>query len=137
GAGPVGQTMALELARYKIPVRLVDKMTARSDKSRAIGIWTRTLEMLDRVGEDISAELIAGGNKVDVANIFSGSERIAHIALRHADTPYPFILMLPQCDTEAVLERHLAERGVNAELGVELTAFSQDADGITASLRHP
>lgn len=137
GAGPVGLTMALELARYKVPVRLVDKMTARSDKSRAIGIWTRTLEMLDRVGEGISAELISGGNKVNVANIFSGSERIAHIALRHADTPYPFVLMLPQCDTEAVLERHLEARGVHTELGVELTAFAQDDDGITAHLSHP
>ena len=36
GAGPVGLTLALELARYGVPVRLVDKMTERSDKSRAV-----------------------------------------------------------------------------------------------------
>jgi 2-polyprenyl-6-methoxyphenol hydroxylase-like FAD-dependent oxidoreductase len=60
GAGPVGLTLALELSRYRVPVRLIDKMTARSDTSRAVALWTRTLELLDRSG--VSGDLIALGN---------------------------------------------------------------------------
>lgn len=134
GAGPVGLTMAIELARYQVPVRLIDKMPKRSDTSRAIAIWPRTLELLDRAGA--SADLVALGNKVIAANIIAGSEPMARIVLAHVDTPYPFALMLPQSDTEAVLERHLEHFGTYSELGVELAAFTQDADGVTATLRH-
>lgn len=135
GAGPVGLTMALELARYQVPVRLVDKMTARSDKSRAIAVWTRTLELLDRAG--VSAELIARGNKVDTATIISGRETIARIALGQVESPYPFVLMVPQSDTEAVLEKRIERLGTRTEMGVELAGFTQDAEGVTATLRHP
>jgi 2-polyprenyl-6-methoxyphenol hydroxylase-like FAD-dependent oxidoreductase len=36
GAGPVGLTLACELTRYKVPVRIVDKAPQRTDKSKAI-----------------------------------------------------------------------------------------------------
>jgi 2-polyprenyl-6-methoxyphenol hydroxylase-like FAD-dependent oxidoreductase len=45
GAGPVGLTLACELTRYRIPVRIVDKAAQRTDKSNAIVIWSRTLEL--------------------------------------------------------------------------------------------
>ena len=36
GAGPVGLTMASELARFGIPFRIVDKAAQRTDKSKAL-----------------------------------------------------------------------------------------------------
>jgi 2-polyprenyl-6-methoxyphenol hydroxylase-like FAD-dependent oxidoreductase len=48
GAGPVGLTLACELASYRIPVRIIDKAARRTDKSKAIVLWSRTLELLDR-----------------------------------------------------------------------------------------
>ena len=48
GAGPVGLTMAVELARYGVPLRIVDKSAARSSTSKALVVWPRTLELLDR-----------------------------------------------------------------------------------------
>jgi 2-polyprenyl-6-methoxyphenol hydroxylase-like FAD-dependent oxidoreductase len=42
GAGPVGLTMATELARYGIAVRIVDKASQRTDKSKALVLWSRT-----------------------------------------------------------------------------------------------
>ena len=50
GAGPIGLTMANELARYGIPVRIVDKSAARTDKSKALVLWSRTLELLEHGG---------------------------------------------------------------------------------------
>jgi 2-polyprenyl-6-methoxyphenol hydroxylase-like FAD-dependent oxidoreductase len=61
---------------------------------------------------------------------------MARIELAHVDTTYPFALMLPQSDTEVVLERHLQRFGAHPELGIELATFTQDADGVTATLRH-
>lgn len=48
GAGPVGMTLASELTRYGIDVRIVDKAAQRTDKSKALVLWSRTLELLDR-----------------------------------------------------------------------------------------
>jgi 2-polyprenyl-6-methoxyphenol hydroxylase-like FAD-dependent oxidoreductase len=63
GAGPVGLTMASELARYGIPVRIIDKAAHRTDKSKALVVWSRTLELLDRGGG--SAPFIDAGFKTD------------------------------------------------------------------------
>ena len=45
GAGPVGLTMAAELARYGVSVRIVDKAAQRTDKSKALVVWSRTLNV--------------------------------------------------------------------------------------------
>ena len=43
GAGPVGLAMAADLARYGVSVRLVEKSPERTDKSKALVLWSRTL----------------------------------------------------------------------------------------------
>lgn len=135
GAGPVGLTMALELARYGIPVRVIDKIAEATHTSRAVAIWPRTLELLDRSGA--AADIIAAGNKVTVADILSGGRTVAALSLDAVPSPYPFALMVPQYETEAVLRRHLAGHGVTPDLGVELLGFEQDEDGLSARLRQP
>ena len=50
GAGPVGLTLANELARYGVSVRIVDKAAQRTDKSKALVLWSRTLELFDHAG---------------------------------------------------------------------------------------
>lgn len=134
GSGPVGLTLAVELARYGIAVRIVDRMAARSTTSRAIGIWPRTLELLE--GQGLSGDLVAQGNRVTAANILSGSRPIARLDLAAVASAYRFLLMLPQSDTETILERHLDAVGVRTGLGVELVGFEQDDAGVSATLRH-
>ena len=87
GAGPVGLTMALELARFGVPVRVIDKVPGPSDTSRAVAIWPRTLELLDRSG--VTADLLAVGNRVIAANILSGESRIGRIRLDETRRPSP------------------------------------------------
>jgi 2-polyprenyl-6-methoxyphenol hydroxylase-like FAD-dependent oxidoreductase len=48
GAGPVGLTLAIELTRFGVPIRIVEKAAQRTDKSKALVLWSRTLELLDR-----------------------------------------------------------------------------------------
>ena len=79
GAGPVGLTMAAELARYGVPVRIIDKSTERTDKSKALVMWSRTLELIDRMG--CGASFVAAGRKMRGASIIAGSHQLAHISL--------------------------------------------------------
>lgn len=133
GAGPVGLTAAAELARYGISVRIVDQAAQRTDKSKALVLWSRTLELLDRAG--CTPTFVAAGMRVTAANILAGSERIAHVDLTCILSNYNFALMLPQSDTERLLEEHLGRLGVTVERQTELTGFTADADGVIAQLR--
>jgi 2-polyprenyl-6-methoxyphenol hydroxylase-like FAD-dependent oxidoreductase len=133
GAGPVGLTMAAELARYGVSVRIVEKARQRSDKSRAIAIWSRTLELLDRAA--CGSNFIAAGIKVTAANVVSGGRTIAKIELAGVPSPHPFALMLPQSETERLLEEHLNGLGVEVERGVEITSFNDDR-GVVTSIVH-
>ena len=50
--------------------------------------------------------------------------------------PYPYALMIPQSDTERLLEERLNELGVSVERGVEVTSVSLRSDGVDAVLRN-
>ncbi|OWK35031.1 FAD-dependent monooxygenase [Fimbriiglobus ruber] len=134
GAGPVGMTMAAELARYGVPVRIVDKAAQRTDKSKALVIWSRTLELFDRAG--CSGTFVAAGHKVTAANIVAGQKAIGHVDISVVDSPYPFALMLPQSETERLLEEHLARLGVRVERQVEVASFAKQDHGVTTVFRH-
>jgi 2-polyprenyl-6-methoxyphenol hydroxylase-like FAD-dependent oxidoreductase len=133
GAGPVGLTMAAELARFGVSVRIVDKAAQRTDKSKAVVLWSRTLELLNR--SNCADAFVAAGNKVDAANIIADKTVIGHINISDVNSPYPYALMLPQSDTERLLEEHLGRLGVNTQRQTELSSFQQDGSGITAVLR--
>jgi 2-polyprenyl-6-methoxyphenol hydroxylase-like FAD-dependent oxidoreductase len=134
GAGPVGLTLAAELARYGVSVRIVDKAAQRTDKSKALVLWSRTLELLDRAG--CTESFVAAGHKVDAANIVADKTVVARIKISDVDSAYPYALMLPQSDTERLLEEHLGHLGVNIERQTEMSRFEQDERGVTAVLRH-
>jgi 2-polyprenyl-6-methoxyphenol hydroxylase-like FAD-dependent oxidoreductase len=135
GAGPVGLTAAAELARYGIAVRIVDKAAQRSDKSKALVLWSRTLELLDRAGG--SEAFVAAGNKVDAAHFFAGDKQIGHIGFAGVDSPHPYALMIVQSETERLLEAHLESLGVKVERAVELIGFKDTGAGVSADLRRP
>ncbi len=50
-----------------------------------------------------------------------------------SDIPFGFIA-IPQYVTERILREELANQGVHVERGLKLTAFDQDADGVTATI---
>ena len=134
GAGPVGLTLACELARYGVPVRIVDKAAQRTDKSKALVLWARTLELLDRgIG---TAPFVAAGFEVHAVNIVSDGRRIARLTMDGVPSPYAFALMLPQSETERLLEERLQALGHAVEREVELLSFTQAEAGVAALLRH-
>jgi 2-polyprenyl-6-methoxyphenol hydroxylase-like FAD-dependent oxidoreductase len=135
GAGPVGLTLACELTRYRVPVRIVDKTSHRTDKSKAIVLWSRTLELLDR-GDRGSSPFVEAGFKVDGVNIVAADGAVVgHVKMNSAPSPYPYALMLPQSDTERLLEERLQRLGVSVERSTEATALAIGAEGVEATLR--
>jgi 2-polyprenyl-6-methoxyphenol hydroxylase-like FAD-dependent oxidoreductase len=144
GAGPTGLTAALELAALGIPCRIIDKAAERSDKSRALVVQARTLELLERHG--LGRELCARGqNAYHIVGHVAKQRRfeVAFEDIGIEDTPFPFLLFVSQAETERVLEAALQKLGVRVERPVELTAldsvperFIIGADGAHSTVRH-
>jgi 2-polyprenyl-6-methoxyphenol hydroxylase-like FAD-dependent oxidoreductase len=134
GAGPVGMTLASELARYGVSVRIVDKAAQRTDKSKALVVWSRTLELLDRGGG--SAPFVDAGFKAEVVNFFTGDKAVGRVSMAGVKSPHPYGLMLPQSETERLLEERLEALGVAVDRQVELVSFTNGDDGVEAVLRH-
>jgi 2-polyprenyl-6-methoxyphenol hydroxylase-like FAD-dependent oxidoreductase len=130
GAGPTGFTAAYQLARRGATVRIIDRAPERSRATKALGIQHRTLELLDRLGitDRITTECLP----TTTFKVFSERHPIARIDVGRLDTPYPFLVMVPQHDTEALLEDRLRELGGSVERGVELTRLAESGDGIDA-----
>jgi 2-polyprenyl-6-methoxyphenol hydroxylase-like FAD-dependent oxidoreductase len=126
--------MAAEFARFGLSVRIIDKSAHRTDKSKALVIWSRTLELIDRMG--CSGSFITAGFKVTAANIIAGSKQVAHVRIDTIQSPHPYALMLPQSETERLMEEYLNTCGVQVERQVELTSFTSATDKVTAILRH-
>ena len=133
GAGPVGLTLAIELARYGVPVRIVDQAAQRTDKSKAIVIWSRTLELFERAG--LTRRFLESGKCVTGANIIAGDHVLGHIDLTSVQSAYPFALMKPQSETEALLEEHLVTLGVRVERSVSGERFIQSEASVETTLR--
>src|SRR5262249_38959948 len=52
------------------------------------------------------------------------------------DSELGYFMSLPQRDTELLLAQHLSSLGGEVERGVRLTTFTQDDEGVTATLEH-
>jgi 2-polyprenyl-6-methoxyphenol hydroxylase-like FAD-dependent oxidoreductase len=135
GAGPVGLTLACELARYGVRVRIVDKAAQRTDKSKALVLWSRSLELMDRgIG---TRRFCENGFSVQAVSFISGEKLVGRVDMGTVDSPYPYAMMIPQSETERLLEERLQELGVTVERSVEATAIADDGDGTLTTLKGP
>ena len=96
-------------------------------------LWPRTLELLDAAGA--VQPFLAAGLQVVRARLFGGGHPLAELTLDDVASPHPFALMIPQSETERLLEAHLLGLGVAVERRTELLGFSAAADGVAARLR--
>ncbi|POF61272.1 monooxygenase [Novacetimonas maltaceti] len=134
GAGPVGLTMAAELVRYGMPVRIVDKLPTRTTQSRALAIWSRTLELLEVAGG--ADAFVAAGLHAKAVSLHAGRRTLARIPFGTVASPFNYLLMIPQSETERLLEEHLRTLGGTVERGTELTDFVDRDDGVSCTLSH-
>src|SRR5688572_27079440 len=127
GGGPTGLTMAGELARRGLTVRIVDRaLEPPADHSRALAVQARTMEIFRRMGiVDAALEraVRVGGFNVLLAN--GQRARLPIFDFPELSTPIPGIFVIQQLDTERVLASRLAGLGVALERGVELAAYAQ------------
>jgi 3-(3-hydroxy-phenyl)propionate hydroxylase len=126
GGGPVGLTLAIDLARYGTPVLLVDDDDKLSSGSRAICFAKRTLEIWDRLG--CCSAFTGKGVSWKTGKVFFRDRQVyAFDLLPEEGHCHPAFVNLQQYYAEGFLYEHaraqpnLEMRWKNRVVGVEQT----------------
>ncbi|MDN3271112.1 FAD-dependent monooxygenase [Streptomyces sp. MA15] len=127
GAGPTGLMLACELRLAGADVVVVERLAGRTGESRAGGIHSRTLEVLDQRG--VLDRFLAEGQLQPVGH-FSG----LYVDFDESESRHPYPLMILQSAIERLLEEWATELGVRIRWSAPVNGVRQDADGVTVGL---
>jgi putative polyketide hydroxylase len=152
GAGVTGLSASLFLAQQGVRVLVVEQRDGTSIHPRARGVNGRTMELMRELG--LAEEVRAAGQRLASAvGIYAGSTLIEVLGRRgqgswlmrkmrargmrgHESKQSPTgPCRCTQDAFEPILLRAAYERGVDVRFSMELTAFTQDTTGVTATLR--
>ena len=128
GGGPTGLMLAAELALAGADVAIVERRASQHlDGSRAGGLHSRTIEVLDQRG--IAGRFLSQGQAMQV-------QSFAGIPLDISDFPtrHNYGLALWQNRFERILAAWVSELGVPIIRGREVTGFAQDDTGVDVEL---
>ncbi|MFD4528627.1 FAD-dependent oxidoreductase [Streptomyces sp. NPDC058470] len=129
GAGPTGLALACELATAGVSCTVLERRLTPSAQSRAMGLYSRTMEVLDlrghadalaALGRPVGRMVPARGAMVDFAEL---------------DSRFPYLNVIPQSRTEEVLQQHALGLGVTVEREAEVFGLEQDGSGVTLQVR--
>ncbi len=141
GAGPVGLLLAGFLGRAGIPTIVLEKRSSRGPGSKAIGITPTSLEVLAELG--LVDRFLALGVQVRSAAVHADADAarprpLARLELGGPGAAFPFILSLPQVETEALLLEALGRwPAVRLREGMEAVEVEQESSSVTVRARGP
>jgi len=128
GGGPTGLMLAGELALAGVDVVIVERRASQYlDGSRAGGLHSRTIEVLDQRG--IAERFVSAGQKHPRLGFSLIPLDISDFPTRHN-----YVLALWQSDFEPILADWVGELGVPILRSREVVGFAQDDTGVDVEL---
>lgn len=131
GAGPVGLAVAAAIASKGIEVDLIDKRPTASPHSRAFGLEPATLELLNAWG--VADEMIHRGIVWDNAPL--GDKGGRSLSFSKLPSEYPYMVIIPQSQTESVLTNWALKVGVNLKRNHELQDITPYKKHVEVNIR--
>ncbi len=137
GAGPVGLTLAIDLALRQVPVVLLDNDNTLSSGSRAICFAKRTLEVFDRLG--CGDRMVEKGVSWNVGKVFFHDEQVYRFdLLPEPGHERPAFINLQQYYVEGYLvERAAALPLIDIRWNNKVTGIEQRDDGAVLTVETP
>lgn len=133
GGGPVGLYLAALLLQEGVGVRVLEQRSERDRHSRAIGIHPPALAALERAG--VARALVADGVPIRRGRAYSGGKLVGTMSFESVSRDFPFVLSLPQCSTEAHLERRVQDLDPTAlARGARVTGITDDGDRLALAV---
>ncbi|WP_421955270.1 FAD-dependent monooxygenase [Polaromonas sp.] len=147
GAGPMGATTALALAKYGVKVRMVNRYNWTANTPRAHITNQRAVEVLrdlgvepdarreatpwEWMGDTLFTTSFAGPEIARIRTWGTGEKRIGDYLQGSPCT----MLDLPQNKMEPLLVKHAATSGAELSFNTEYISHDQDETGVTVTLR--
>ncbi|PPL18855.1 hypothetical protein GY24_09100 [Microterricola pindariensis] len=135
GAGPVGLLLACLLVQRGLSVVVLEAREQGSEHSRAIGIHPPGLAVLAQLG--LADAAISAGTPIFRGEAWCDGEVLGGLDISEAAGRYPFVLALPQRDTERLLRERLTELCDGRDpvrRGARVVALSQRGDIVRVRL---
>lgn len=132
GAGPAGLTLAVTLAQLGISYTIIDAKPATAAGSKAAAIQPRTLEYLDRI--DLAEKLTDDGLQGTGFAVVDRDRTLLRMSYDSIGSPYPFLLLISQQQTEVRLAERLAQLGGAIHRSMRLLALHEDYPGSVATM---
>jgi 2-polyprenyl-6-methoxyphenol hydroxylase-like FAD-dependent oxidoreductase len=134
GAGPVGLTMACELKRHGVPVRIIERKDKPLYHPNAAIVHVRTLEILSAMGAVTG--FIEQGYAFPGVQAHLFGQPVGMIDLHGVDSPFPLPRTIPQHETERLLNEQFERLGGRVERRVEAVGIEQDEQEARVRLRY-
>ena len=137
GAGPVGLTLAIDLAQRQVPVVLLDNDNTLSTGSRAICFAKRTLEIFDRLG--CGDPMVAKGVSWNVGRVFFRDAQLYSFdLLAESGHARPAFINLQQYYVEGYLAQRAAQLPlIDLRWSNKVVGVAQHADHALLTVETP
>jgi 2-polyprenyl-6-methoxyphenol hydroxylase-like FAD-dependent oxidoreductase len=132
GAGPTGLALGCALRQAGVHCTLIDQAEAGANTSRAAVIHARTLEVLEQIG--VTDAIVREGHVVPRLGVRDRDELLLALDFGGLPTRYPYVLLLPQDRTEALLLERLEALEQRVHRSVRARSLLQDDTGVTVTL---
>ncbi|WP_306205222.1 FAD-dependent monooxygenase [Actinoplanes sp. RD1] len=129
GCGPVGALLAAELRLHDVRVLVLERQAEPVSYARIVSLHTRSLELLAMRG--LLDRLLPHGRRRPAGAYFAGIDKPAPAGL---DSPYAFLLGIPQPVLVRLLEEHAIALGAQVRKECAVTGVEQDDLGVTVTL---
>ena len=137
GAGPVGVTTALELARHGIPSAILDDKNTVNDGSRAICISRHSLEILQQLG--VAERFTAKALGWQYGRTYYRDRQIFRLAMRHSEQErfMPMYNLQQQYIELFLIEQAMTTGLVELRWQSAVQGISADDTGVAVDVQTP
>jgi 2-polyprenyl-6-methoxyphenol hydroxylase-like FAD-dependent oxidoreductase len=132
GAGPTGMTLAISLKQLGVDCVVIDQLPEAPDDTRAAFVQPRTLEYLRRI--KVAGPMIDDGLKGRGVAMTDFERDLIRVPYGTVDSPYPFVLMIPQSRTQRRLDQRFEEMDGSVLRGFRLLDLVPEFPGSAATV---
>ena len=129
GCGSTGAMLAAELRLHDVRALVLEEKTEPPSSVRIVGLHIRSLELMAMLG--LLDRLLPHGRQRPAAGFFAA---IPEPAPEGLDSPYAYLLGLPQPVVVRLLEERAIELGAQVRHGCTVAGVEQDDEGVTVEL---
>jgi len=128
GAGPTGLTLACLLLQRGLDVRVVDRLPVAADITKAMVIWSRSLEVLEEIG--VAEAVVEPAVKLERARYLIDGEQTASVRTCFVPGTRWQPVILTQNELERILRERLYGLGGCIEWGTQVASVLPVAGGV-------